>query len=363
MKVGILTMHKVINYGSALQAYALQRFLRDNGFENEIIDYLFSPRPQSVKDWIRYIVKCDFIKDIKFRRFWKKNYILSQKTIRKKCELSEKSCKYDIYLTGSDQVWNPNHQGDEQTFMFDFIKSPDKKIFSYASSFSTAKIPEDVFPIYKKLLSRYKAISVREETALPLIEQLTGKNGTWVCDPTLLLNKAEWSDLGNRSRLKLQKPYVLFYILTYTYNPYPYINHIITKIQDEFKGMRCVFLNGRFADRKRMNSIVINNIDPCDFVSLVANAHFVVTTSFHGTAFAINFRKPFYSIVQADIKLDDRMCSLLRKVGLEKRAVLYDRDFFFEKMDYDSSVESRISHFINDSKYFLEDTLNRMSSC
>lgn len=360
MKVGILTMHKVVNYGSALQAYALQRFLTDNRIKSEIIDYIFTNKPHGIKNWIRYIVKCDFLKDIKFRAFWRENYILSKRSFSQRNELTEDKCKYDIYLTGSDQVWNPNHEGFELTFMFDFIKSPIAKKISYASSFSTCVIPEIYKAKYRELLSKYSSISVREGNALHLIKELTGENATWVCDPTLLLSKEIWKDLGNRAKIRIKQPYILFYILTYAYNPYPEIEKIIHQIQKQFPGKKYVFLNGKVTDRKRLNSIVINNVSPYDFISLIERAEFIVTTSFHGTAFAVNFRKPFYSIIQSDLTLDDRMYSLLDKVGLKKRAICYDKEMNFENMEYISDVESKIKDFTDISKKYLLNSLNSL---
>lgn len=353
MKIGILTMHKVVNYGSALQAYALQHYLKEKGFESEIIDYVFTNSPHGIKNWLRYFFKLNFISDIKFRHFWKENYTLSEQCYKTKEELSESSCKYDVYLTGSDQVWNPNHNGKELTFMFDFIKSSIAMKVSYASSFSAGVIPQHMEKKYKEFLSQYFAISVREENALDLIKKLTGKCAAWVCDPTLLLDKMTWKEVAQKSKLKIKEPYVLFYILTYAYNPYPEIERIIHQVQKKYKGYKFVFLNGKVSDRQRRDSVVINNVSPYEFISLIENAEFIVTTSFHGTAFAINFRKSFYSVIQSDTLLDDRMFSLLRRLGLDDRAVCYNKEFCFETMEYDSEIENRISDFIQTSQETL----------
>ncbi|MDC2771563.1 polysaccharide pyruvyl transferase family protein [Bacteroides ovatus] len=353
MKIGILTMHKVVNYGSALQAYALQHFLKDNGFECEIIDYVFTNSPHGLKNWLRYLLKRNFISDMKFRHFWKENFILSKRCFKEKEELSDFSCKYDVYLTGSDQVWNPNHNGDELTFMFNFIKSSTARKVSYASSFSTGVIPLHMEEKYRELLSRYSTISVREENALSLIKKLIGKDATWVCDPTLLIGEKTWKELAKKSRLMIKGPYVLFYILTYAYNPYPEVECIIQQVQKRYKGSKFVFLNGKVADKRRRDSVVINNVSPYEFISLIENAEFIVTTSFHGTAFAINFRKPFYSVIQSDLLLDNRMFSLLHRLGLDDRAICYDKKIEFENMEYNSEIENSISDFIQTSQTTL----------
>lgn len=130
------------------------------------------------------------------------------------------------------------------------------------------------------------------------------------------------------------------------------------KVQKHFKGRKCVFLDGRIKDRRRADSAVAGNLSPYDFLNLVENAGFVVTTSFHGTAFAINFRKPFYSVVHPDTGRDDRMASLLRRVGLGHRAIRYDRDFVFEPMSYGREVEEHIAGFIGESKAFISGALS-----
>lgn len=351
-------MHRVVNYGSALQAYALQRFLSAQGYDNEIIDYRFAPKPAGAKNRLRYLLRRGFIKHRKFRCFWEDNYALSARTYWNKGELSEDTCRYDIYMTGSDQVWNPDHGGGELTFMFDFVKSTGARKVSYAASFSASRIPVDKAAVYAECLSAYSSLSVREENALPIVERLAGKECSWVCDPTMLLAADEWHALGDRSGIDVGKPYVLFYILTYAYDPFPQINAVIDKVQKHFKGRKCVFLDGRIRDGGRADSVVAGNLSPYDFLKLVENAGFVVTTSFHGTAFAINFRKPFYSVVHPDTGRDDRMVSLLRRVGLGHRAIRYDKDFVFEPMSYGREVEEHIAGFIEESKAFISGALS-----
>lgn len=351
MKIGIITMHKVINYGSALQAFALQQFLLNQKYSTEIIDYLYYPRIKTIKDYIRFIIKRKYLKYLKFKTFWKKHYILSSTSYNNKSDLTEAKCQYDIYVTGSDQVWNPMHQGEECAFMFDFI-GKDKKKISYAASFSTGNIPDEVKKIYAEYLSQYRAITVRERNAVDIIKQITEKNAPVVCDPTLLLNRKDWAELDKLAKIKINEPYILAYILTYAYDPYPYINHIIEKVQNALN-MKVVFLDGKIKDKLRTNSIIINSAGPYDFLSLISNASFVITTSFHGTAFSINYRKPFYSIIQSDLAFDSRMYSLLETVGLEDRALSYNKDFTFRNMAYSSCIEDKIESFVEYSKKCL----------
>lgn len=360
MKIGILTMHKVLNYGSALQAYATQQILLQLGYKNELIDYIFPPkRKKSLKAKVRDILKNEYKKERKFRSFWKSFFKCSPATFVSKNELNAIDGQYDIYLTGSDQVWNPILNGNELPFMFDFI--PNGKKIAYAASFSKGVIPKERQVAYKKLLSQYNAISIRETSGVTLLNEIAGIQAAHVCDPTLLLNSNQWSEIESRSTLHIAQPYILAYILSYAYNPYPYIFSIISNIQKE-SGLHVVLLDGRLTDRFKKGYTVINTAGPADFLHLIKNASFVITTSFHGTVFATNFRKPFVSVIQSNLSMDSRMYSFVKQVGLEAQAVVYNMPFHFESKDiYTKEVEERIEKFRNDSLTFLQTTLTDVS--
>lgn len=357
MMIGILTMHKVLNYGSALQAYATQQVLSQHGYKNELIDYLFpSRRKQSLKVKLRSILKREYRKKQKFHFFWESFLKCSPKTFSSRNELNVNNCQYDIYLTGSDQVWNPILNGEELPFMFDFIPS-DRKKLAYAASFSKGSIPKDKQATYRELLSQYKEISVREASGVNLLNELAGIKATHVCDPTLLLDSNQWSEVATHATIRMDKPYILAYILSYAYNPFPHIFDIINKIQNEL-GFQVVLLDGKLKDYFREGYTVITSAGPADFLYLIRNASFVVTTSFHGTVFATNFRKPFVSVIQSNLSMDSRMYSFVKQVGLEEQAVIYDRPFNLQQQNiYTKEVEEKIERFKSDSLEFLQTAL------
>ena len=212
-------------------------------------------------------------------------------------------------MTGSDQVWNPKHIKDDYSFFLPFAPEGIKKV-SYASSFSTAEIPDELKTIYKEFLDSYSAISVREKSGIKIIQELVGKDVEMVCDPTLLLSKDEWNELIKDLPNPIGTPYILAYILRYAYDPYPEINRIIDTVQNEL-GLHLVILDGSLSDMKRKNATVIKNAGPLEFLNLVKNASFIITTSFHGTAFALNFGIPFYSVIKDRSGFDTRMIDLL----------------------------------------------------
>ncbi len=363
-KVGILTMHKVINFGSALQAYALQKFIAKLGFDNELIDYLYSKnknRKRSLKSRIVSLMPSRRSKKRKFSEFWDKYFKTSKQTFVSSEELTAENCKYDIYLTGSDQVWNPSFKEEVLPFMFSFIDGGNK--ISYAASFSSGEIEDNYKSLFSKYLSQYRCISVREASGVPLVKELTGKDAVHVCDPTFLLDNKDWDEVTNSSKIKINEPYILIYILTYAYNPFPQVFDIIEKVRKELN-YKVIFIDGSLKYSNREGYKNVRGCGPADFLQLIRNAAYVITTSFHGTAFAINFRRPLFSVIQPNLTKDSRMYSLLKMIGLESRAVVYNEPFDFKKEDnniYTDEVNAKIEKLITDSKEYLKNSLNQIS--
>lgn len=362
-KIGILTMHKVQNYGSALQAFALLHTLEKLQTDSILIDYKF---PNSTKRSIRTSIRRFLINLLsgfiftkqknRFQRFYQTYFKCTSKIYNTPEELQKGKFDFDIYMTGSDQVWNPRYVKDDTSFLFSFAKKDATKI-AYAASFATTEIPPHLKDKYSELLSKYKAISVREQSGITLTESLTGKKAELVCDPTLLLTKEEWSELAVRVPQRIKEPYILAYILTYAYNPYPEIDNIINEIQNKLN-LKLVILNGSLKDLKRKNSIVIKDAGPLEFLSLIKNASFIITTSFHGTAFALNFEKPFYSVIKSFDNTDSRMLSLLEHVGAKNRAIVYNKetDYNFEINFKD--ISKKLDAFRDTSFKFLQSNIN-----
>lgn len=363
-KIGIITMHRVLNYGSILQAYALQKKLSDIGVDSEIIDYIY-PNAEHKKrlifiDRIKKLI-CFFLglptlylrkkKKHKFDLFFKKYIKLSPKTYSTSSELLNHSPEYDLYLTGSDQVWNPIHTKNDTTFLCSFVKD-DSPRCSYAASFSTSILPDELRGVYSNELLKYKLISVRESSGIDVVKNLTGRAATHVCDPTLLLSRAEWGKIVVNSELKIEGKYILVYVLSYAYNPYPYVDRIIEEIRSKLK-LNVVYLNGRKADYFNRDATIIKDAGPLDFLKLFLNASFVITTSFHGTCFALNFGIPFYSVIEGNEKKDSRIIDLLKRVGAEDRAINYKCDIATLKCD--TQFNTKMSVFIEESLSFLKD--------
>lgn len=326
-------MHKVLNYGSALQAYALQQKMLLMGYENELIDYVFPPVKKKKLTVSSIIQTCIIFlrnaivgfptarKKKKFEKFYKSNFILSATTYNEQ-NLKDNPPMYDAYITGSDQVWNPRFAGADTNFFLGFAPT-NKPKFSYASSFATTKIESGIAPLYSKLLSGFDEISVREFTGVGIIKELTGKDATVCCDPTLLLTADEWRELSDQSVFKLKEKFILVYILNYM------IGNVSNEVQKQIDyvqqtlGYKVVYLVGRKEDAFRPNSILYKAGGPAEFVWLFRNAEFVITTSFHGVAFSLIHGKPLLGIVDKSNKDDSRLQSLLVAAGVEKSCLDY----------------------------------------
>ena len=316
IKIGIITMHRVLNCGSALQAYALQKSISDLGFKCEIIDYQYGvEKSRGLKNAIKHIIFAE--RNKKFSDFYNAYFNCSQLQYFKET-IKDNPPDYDIYCTGSDQVWNPRFIENDTNFMLSF--APDcKPRFSYAASFTTGEIPKQYISLYKKYLSKYKFISVREQSGVQIIQQLLDRKADLVCDPTLLLDNNKWDIIANSQSFQQREKYILVYKLGYMFDSRREVYKITDKVQKEL-GYKVYYLNGKH-DLFR-NGKKILNFGPSDFINYIKNSAFVITDSFHGTIFSAIYNRPFISVVtNKNIKSDNRISTLLSEIGGEKSLV------------------------------------------
>lgn len=363
-KIGIITMHRPISFGSALQAYALQKKINNLGCDAELIDYQYPNamhgfNNKGIKDIINSFISIiinalygfpNYRKRKRFNRFHKKNYNLSRYYPTAE-SLAQDPPKYDLYCTGSDQVWNALFTKEDTSFLLSFV-SKDSLKFSFASSFAINYVPENIKDKYSKCLSEYQYISVREQSGIKLVDELTGKTAKCVCDPTLLLARNEWDEIANQSDIVIKEPYILVFILAYSFNPYPQVQYVIDEIQRRLN-KKVIFLDGRKGDLFHKNSKIIKYAGPAEFVSLIRGADYVISSSFHGVVFSSIYEKPFTAIVKRG-HADSRILSYLDKVGMRDNAVFYDSTDFNVSA---SKPASFLDGFKSESESFLNDVL------
>ena len=364
-------MHRVLNVGSVLQAYALSVKIEQLGVHAEIIDYEYpnefhkgginnqQPLMESIRllpKRLKYFVLYrSAAQKRRFQSFCKSKMRLSRHYSDHN-ELLQNPPHYDLYLTGSDQVWNPICMKGDGAFFFDFVKEAVKA--SYASSFSTTEISPAIKNIYAKYLGAYSYIGVREVSAISLVKDIANKDARLVCDPTLLLTKNDYVKLAKGSELKSpNSPYILVYALSYAFDPYPQIQNIVNTVKEQL-GYKVVYLFANSVDHYHIGQS-ITSAGPLEFLDLFLNAKFVVTSSFHGTAFAINFEVPFISVIPGSAKKDSRIRSLLETLDLSSQAITTNQVLPKElpiEIDYDS-VRIKLDRYRGDSEKFLKQIL------
>ena len=369
--IGIITIHKINNYGSVFQAYALQKVCEEMGFNVEIIDYKFpniqhqNNKYAKVSDttpkepvWIKLLFANALLKQHKgIAEFVRRYQHLSPSVYNTPEELLEDTPHYDIYVTGSDQLWSPRHCNGDPAFMLHFAPDDALKI-SYAASIGTNKIPEDLRPLYKRLLNRYRYIGVRETSGVEIIKEVVGMRATTVLDPTLLLSHEEWNKIATSRRL-VKKRYILCYFLNYSFNAFPFADELAEFVQKQ-TGYDIVRVARPPHKLKFSNTNYKVGASPEDFLALVRDAEMVLTTSFHGTAFAVNYGKPLFSIVEDRNAGDSRQVSLLRSLGMDQQ-ILSVTDKFpdVEQGRYEVEMEQKKLGVLRfESKQFLLTALN-----
>ncbi len=302
----IMTYNRSINYGALLQAFSLKRKVLCFFEKVEIINYFsqyledkYKPfNANKLKGILRWIV---FHKrDKKFRAFIKE---ISSEKVYDKAALRQAS--YEKIIVGSDQVWNYGCSGNDETFLLPNIET---KKYSYAASFGVAELPEKQVPFFKEQLSKFRYISVREKTGQDICKNQLGLSAEVVLDPTLLLTKEEWAE-SFCIQTKNKK-----YILVYAFEKSKELT-AAAKRMAKLTGLP--IYNISVSTKDFFGNKVIKNAGPKEWVELFYNAAFVITDSFHGTAFSINFNKPFYSF--ASNERASRIVDLLNMLGLEKR--------------------------------------------
>lgn len=325
MKTAVqLTMFRVFNYGSALQAYALSSVIDSfPGWHCVTIDYIGQNGVGKGKNLLGRIR--GFLTKLLYRRrsrlynrFLDENLELVGPYAS--CEEMKRNPPVgDVYITGSDQTFNPAFSNADPAYFMEFAPN-DKKVICYASSFAAACLDDVYKTVYRAGLSRFSALSTREESGVRLIKDLVGKEAAWCCDPTLLLTVEQWRAFAQKSCRRHPKKYVLVYLLAYMVNPFPGVDRLVVEVQ-ELTGLEVVYLNGRKDDLFKANSRIVKNASPYEFVDLFLNAEFIITSSFHGTVFSLLSGRPFLACVSGRECSDSRIRSLLERVGGETNMV------------------------------------------
>lgn len=368
LKIGILTFHASHNYGSMLQAFALQNYLESIGHKVEIInlrneksselypfpfDYKRYGKKNLLTSFKEFHLYSECIKWFKFERFLSNHYHLSKKRYTSWSEIKEdiNNLNYDVIITGGDQIWNMRCKDFDESYFLPDQLSGIKKM-SYCPSMGRAflsLIDKDEVKFIKSALSDYNIISVREKSMQVFLSEQLQKEIKVVVDPTLLIKKEVFDTLIGKHPLVKGK-YIFYYSPFRKEEP----EEMALKIGKEtgLPVIASIHHNPKMQDKLA--------VGPCEFLNLIRHAEFTIGSSFHLVIFSLIYHKNFLAVNGKD---DNRVKYFLGLYGLEKRGDFNSSNcmqILTEKIDF-TKTDSIMEQTIMDSQSFLEDSLKSFS--
>ena len=305
-----MTFHWATNYGAVLQAYALQKYLKNQGYDTYIIDYvphghqktffhsLISRKPKMI-----YRNLQEYQKERKLVKFRKK-YLYMTERFHSHNELKSHSWQDDVFICGSDQIWNPyftlyGEGGVTTPYYLDFV-SRGRKI-AYAVSFGVTELPHEMLKVIEPLVNSFECVSVREHASIDMLAPLQVKVSL-VCDPVFLLSRDCYEQL----------------LQSLSKNTFSVFRYILHQKQTEAHNI------ADYVEKKLAipSTGKVETMSVEEWLAALRGARIVVTNSFHAVAFSIIFHVPFVAILLKESGMNDRITTLLSRVGLENRALL-----------------------------------------
>lgn len=328
MNISVITRHAVSNYGSILQAFALQTVLERMGHDVELVDYIrkdeepihlertmLATKPSwNNKPWRQFLYLLLRTPEsmIAGRHFEceRRRLLKTSRRYASEESLFTAPPRADVYMVGSDQVWGPVGPGVyDNAYLLSY--APENSVrLSYASSFGTAKMPRSRALEMTKELRKFKKVLVREDTAVEFLEDW-GVRSDQVLDPTLLLDRSSWLDLSGEVLNQN-------YILVYQIHSNPLVGSFAESVARSM-GLPLIRISASLHQAVRRGSFrYLPSVN--QFISYISNATLLVTDSFHGTAFAINQNTPFVEVLPTN-GTSSRNTSILKLLGLSDRIV------------------------------------------
>ena len=374
--IGIITYHHYYNYGTMLQALALQKKVEQLGYQAELIDFKqdnslsrcemlklrMRRMPVYIKERKKYQVLAESRGKIKdkndlFENFYEEYLHVGKKKYTTTQQLIENPPVYDGYVVGSDQTWNPYVANSPEAFFLPFVENKSKK-GSYGPSLAIRTLSDKKEKEYRKKLSSFAFLSCREQDGAQLLSRITQKEVKCVLDPTLLLSDKEW---GKYCKYEIPKePYILIYFLGEKLEHRKAVEKLHKITNWKIVSLPVSYLEMGNNDCKKVWG------GPSEFLSLIRGAALICTDSFHGTMFSINFQKNFFAFCKSsdseEASENSRLYSALNIFGLSNR-IIHNIDNLTEKdisIDY-KSVIPILEEQRRDSIEYLENMLFEMT--
>ncbi len=378
-KIALLTCF-LDNYGACLQALALQKVIENFGADCNIIAYIeplgyyksdFSVSfKERIKEELWILMKSLKRKQLPKRqilhhifkeyrdKYLKFEHISNTNKIKAYCsfdELKNISENYDAFVCGSDQIWNPTFYAQNNPAYF-LRFAGEKQRIAYAPSIGLPKLPDEYIETFIAYINDFDYVSVREKQGAEIIKSLCNRDAKVVLDPTLLIGRDFWLTLLDNRYKKPHKQYIFCYIFS---DKKKYCDYL-KKIQER-TNLPIIYINVSNLSYDGLHAQKKEFVDPLEFLQLLKNATFVVTDSFHGTAFSILLKKDFYVLKRErrgeTIDMFSRIENILSCVQLENRTVSINEPFEIKKsIDY-TVVDKNLEHLRKSSLEFLQNAL------
>ena len=375
-KIAIVNRTNLKNFGSVLQVYALCDAVKKLGYESEVVwqsgnmsqNYDLRPNkafkmamkllchPTLLWSTIKTIMEVkgnviDEGKVKKFEEFIAKNFVQSFYA-PDEMEKMAVSDKYYKFICGSDQIWCTTTLYPDPMMYLRF--APKAKRVAYAPSLGRNYIPNYNKHTLKKYINDVPCISVREDEGHRLIKELTERDAVVVADPTLLMRSHEWDRL--KAEMELPAKYVLCYFLD---EPAADVKAAICRYA-KARDVEIVVLGKMYEIDYPSNRIYQPTAGPGEFLTITSNASMVITDSYHGMLFAINYYRPFWSVERTYSQFDQssRQLTVLARLGMEERYMKSDFNFTDAEIDY-KAVQAKIDAFVTYSMNYLKTSLEK----
>lgn len=376
-QVGIITYHHNSNYGTMLQAIALQKAIQRNGYSSELINYearpvagmqLFKLRLKRLGVYVLHFTKYYTLlnnkpnitaREVFFEDFYKKYAVVGKTRYESIEELRNAPPRYKLYIVGSDQTWSPPITSSKEAFYLTFVPQESIK-GSYGPSIGVSILEEKDKELLKDKLKDFKYLSCREKTGTRILSELLNKPITTVLDPTLLLEEKEWLEMSDVTidNVICEKPYILQYFLGSKSEHREFVKELSKKT-----GHKIICLPFDTLDM-RDSSVIKLYIGPAQFLRLIYNAAYVCTDSFHGTVFSVIFKRNFFSFYKHSYNHlyseNSRIYDFLDSINLTDRIVMDDQiaSSLSLEVDFDK-VKHYLSKLKVSSEKYLLDMLSK----
>lgn len=365
--IGIITIqNSQNNYGGVLQCFALYQYLQTQGFSVEVIDlhrpnnidYIDSIRFRNMrshigfweltKGWIKEILNIRKLHNPDFHPTWNPKAGERFTKFNSRVKMSSPYCfipdlyknppQYDIYITGSDQLWNPEQPYCLEPYFLTFVKNKKALKISYGTSIGVSEIKDKEKSKFRKWLSSYDSISAREQQACNLLESITHRKIYKVPDPTFLLDPNEWIQMSISPQSKQD------YILIFNLGNDKHIIEAGLKIANAMN-LKLKVIEQNYQFPKNQSIEVIADAGPLEFIGLIQHAKLVLTNSFHCTVFSIiTGTQNFYTYIAPNNTRGSRIVDLLETFQLS--------DHIIHSMNEIPSITQLLSTKINTNKSY-----------